>query len=134
MRQRTVSLCRRNSEACSIIAAADINRSHISLNQLPLSRRQMSLTQSEPDSDKEAIGGGAYTHIHITHTHSHASPHKFKKIYMLTFMSHTLIHLFSKPYRHTIHNPLIPLAPTPTFPPRAALVRLSSNRFVVPAA
>ncbi|XP_054089914.1 transient receptor potential cation channel trpm isoform X3 [Zeugodacus cucurbitae] len=58
MRQRTVSLCRRNSEACSIIAAADINRSHISLNQLPLSRRQMSLTQSEPDSDKEAIGGG----------------------------------------------------------------------------
>ncbi|XP_054741351.1 transient receptor potential cation channel trpm isoform X4 [Anastrepha obliqua] len=57
MRQRTVSLCRRNSEACSIIAA-DINRSRISLNQLPLSRRQMSLTQSEPDSDKEAIGGG----------------------------------------------------------------------------
>ncbi|XP_050323310.1 transient receptor potential cation channel trpm isoform X5 [Bactrocera neohumeralis] len=61
MRQRTVSLCRRNSEACSIIAAADINRSHISLNQLPLSRRQMSLTQSEPDSDKEAIGGGKAT-------------------------------------------------------------------------
>ncbi|XP_017486694.1 PREDICTED: transient receptor potential cation channel trpm-like [Rhagoletis zephyria] len=57
LRQRTVSLCRRNSEACSIIAA-DINRSRISLNQLPLSRRQMSLTQSEPDSDKEAIGGG----------------------------------------------------------------------------
>ncbi|XP_020712699.1 transient receptor potential cation channel trpm isoform X4 [Ceratitis capitata] len=64
MRQRTVSLCRRNSEACSIIAAADINRSHISLNQLPLSRRQMSITQSEPDSDKEAIGGGKTSTLH----------------------------------------------------------------------
>ena len=51
MRQRTVSLCRRNSEACSILA--DLNRSHISLNQLPMSRRQMSLTQSEPESDKD---------------------------------------------------------------------------------
>ncbi|XP_067631887.1 transient receptor potential cation channel trpm isoform X2 [Eurosta solidaginis] len=57
VRQRTVSLCRRNSEACSI-AAADINRSHISLNQLPFSRRQMSLTHSEPESDKDVIGGG----------------------------------------------------------------------------
>ncbi|XP_033235013.1 transient receptor potential cation channel trpm isoform X8 [Drosophila pseudoobscura] len=54
LRQRTVSLCRRNSETYSL-AGADINRSHISLNQLTmLSRRQMSLTQSEPDSDKDA--------------------------------------------------------------------------------
>ncbi|XP_017108308.2 transient receptor potential cation channel trpm isoform X5 [Drosophila bipectinata] len=54
MRQRTVSLCRRNSETYSL-TGADINRSHISLNQLAsLSRRQMSLTQSEPDSDKDA--------------------------------------------------------------------------------
>lgn len=53
MRQRTVSLCRRNSETYSL-TGADINRSHISLNQLTtLSRRQMSLTQSEPDSDKD---------------------------------------------------------------------------------
>lgn len=55
MRQRTVSLCRRNSETCSIIG--DISRSHISLNQLHLSRRQMSLTHSEPDSDKEGAAG-----------------------------------------------------------------------------
>lgn len=55
MRQRTVSLCRRNSETCSIVG--EISRSHISLNQLPISRRQMSLTQSEPDSDKEAQTG-----------------------------------------------------------------------------
>nr|XP_016940769.1 transient receptor potential cation channel trpm isoform X5 [Drosophila suzukii] len=54
LRQRTVSLCRRNSETYSL-TGADINRSHISLNQLAsLSRRQMSLTQSEPDSDKDA--------------------------------------------------------------------------------
>ncbi|XP_064548251.1 transient receptor potential cation channel trpm isoform X3 [Drosophila montana] len=53
LRQRTVSLCRRNSETYSL-TAADINRSHISLNQLTtLSRRQLSLTQSEPDSDKD---------------------------------------------------------------------------------
>ncbi|KAH8290660.1 hypothetical protein KR054_004810 [Drosophila jambulina] len=53
LRQRTVSLCRRNSETYSL-TGADINRSHISLNQLAsLSRRQMSLTQSEPDSDKD---------------------------------------------------------------------------------
>ncbi|XP_023173012.2 transient receptor potential cation channel trpm isoform X1 [Drosophila hydei] len=53
LRQRTVSLCRRNSETYSL-AGADINRSHISLNQLTtLSRRQMSLTHSEPDSDKD---------------------------------------------------------------------------------
>lgn len=53
MRQRTVSLCRRNSETYSL-TGADFNRSHISLNQLTtLSRRQMSLTQSEPDSDKD---------------------------------------------------------------------------------
>ncbi|XP_059225544.1 transient receptor potential cation channel trpm isoform X4 [Stomoxys calcitrans] len=51
MRQRTVSLCRRNSETCSIIG--DISRSHISLNQLHLTRRQMSLTHSEPESDKD---------------------------------------------------------------------------------
>ncbi|KAH8299899.1 hypothetical protein KR044_007350, partial [Drosophila immigrans] len=60
LRQRTVSLCRRNSETYSL-TGADINRSHISLNQLAsLSRRQMSLTQSEPDSDKDtpvASGG-----------------------------------------------------------------------------
>lgn len=55
MRQRTVSLCRRNSETCSIVG--DISRSHISLNQLHLTRRQMSLTQSEPDSDKDAQTG-----------------------------------------------------------------------------
>ncbi|XP_026835813.1 transient receptor potential cation channel trpm isoform X4 [Drosophila erecta] len=54
LRQRTVSLCRRNSETYSL-TGVDINRSHISLNQLAsLSRRQMSLTQSEPDSDKDA--------------------------------------------------------------------------------
>ncbi|XP_017078096.1 transient receptor potential cation channel trpm isoform X4 [Drosophila eugracilis] len=60
LRQRTVSLCRRNSETYSL-TGADINRSHISLNQLAsLSRRQMSLTQSEPDSDKDApIGQGS---------------------------------------------------------------------------
>uniref|UniRef100_A0A6P4EGP9 Transient receptor potential cation channel trpm isoform X5 n=1 Tax=Drosophila rhopaloa TaxID=1041015 RepID=A0A6P4EGP9_DRORH len=53
LRQRTVSLCRRNSETYSL-TGADMNRSHISLNQLAsLSRRQMSLTQSEPDSDKD---------------------------------------------------------------------------------
>ncbi|XP_046865445.1 transient receptor potential cation channel trpm isoform X1 [Drosophila willistoni] len=53
LRQRTVSLCRRNSETYSL-TGADINRSHISLNQLTsLSRRQLSLTQSEPDSDKD---------------------------------------------------------------------------------
>ncbi|XP_034479798.1 transient receptor potential cation channel trpm isoform X2 [Drosophila innubila] len=53
LRQRTVSLCRRNSETYSL-TGADINRSHISLNQLAtLSRRQLSLTQSEPDSDKD---------------------------------------------------------------------------------
>uniref|UniRef100_A0A1B0FR89 TRPM tetramerisation domain-containing protein n=1 Tax=Glossina morsitans morsitans TaxID=37546 RepID=A0A1B0FR89_GLOMM len=56
IRQRTVSLCRRNSETCSIIA--DISRSHISLNQLHLPRRQMSLTQSEPESDKEGATTG----------------------------------------------------------------------------
>ncbi|XP_030384030.1 transient receptor potential cation channel trpm isoform X2 [Scaptodrosophila lebanonensis] len=53
LRQRTVSLCRRNSETGSMSGAELINRSHISLNQLVLSRRQMSLTQSEPDSDKD---------------------------------------------------------------------------------
>ncbi|XP_020800323.1 transient receptor potential cation channel trpm isoform X2 [Drosophila serrata] len=59
LRQRTVSLCRRNSETYSL-TGADINRSHISLNQLAsLSRRQMSLTQSEPDSDKDAPAGAA---------------------------------------------------------------------------
>ncbi|XP_017838230.1 transient receptor potential cation channel trpm isoform X4 [Drosophila busckii] len=53
LRQRTVSLCRRNSETYSL-TGADINRSHISLNQLTtLSRRQLSLTHSEPDSDKD---------------------------------------------------------------------------------
>ncbi|KAL9916669.1 transient receptor potential cation channel, subfamily M isoform 21-T34 [Glossina fuscipes fuscipes] len=56
IRQRTVSLCRRNSETCSIIA--DISRSHISLNQLHLPRRQLSLTQSEPESDKEGATTG----------------------------------------------------------------------------
>ncbi|XP_046811421.1 transient receptor potential cation channel trpm isoform X12 [Lucilia cuprina] len=60
MRQRTVSLCRRNSETCSIVG--DISRSHISLNQLHLTRRQMSLTQSEPDSDKEAQTGKSVLH------------------------------------------------------------------------
>ncbi|XP_037946393.1 transient receptor potential cation channel trpm-like isoform X3 [Teleopsis dalmanni] len=60
MRQRTVSLCRRNSETCSI--TADIARSHISLNQLPLTRRQMSLTQSEPESDKEQATGKTVLH------------------------------------------------------------------------
>ncbi|XP_058976329.1 transient receptor potential cation channel trpm-like isoform X3 [Musca domestica] len=60
MRQRTVSLCRRNSETCSIIG--DISRSHISLNQLHLSRRQMSLTHSEPDSDKEGAAGKSVLH------------------------------------------------------------------------
>ncbi|XP_032590559.1 transient receptor potential cation channel trpm isoform X3 [Drosophila grimshawi] len=53
LRQRTVSLCRRNSETYSL-TGVDINRSHISLNQLAsLSRRQLSLTHSEPDSDKD---------------------------------------------------------------------------------
>ncbi|XP_034650809.1 transient receptor potential cation channel trpm isoform X7 [Drosophila subobscura] len=69
LRQRTVSLCRRNSETYSL-AGADINRSHISLNQLTmLSRRQMSLTQSEPDSDKEvpAAGGSAYPGKSVLH-------------------------------------------------------------------
>ncbi|XP_022218415.2 transient receptor potential cation channel trpm isoform X12 [Drosophila obscura] len=62
LRQRTVSLCRRNSETYSL-AGADINRSHISLNQLTmLSRRQMSLTQSEPDSDKEAPAAAGSAH------------------------------------------------------------------------
>ncbi|XP_065366782.1 transient receptor potential cation channel trpm isoform X7 [Calliphora vicina] len=60
MRQRTVSLCRRNSETCSIVG--DISRSHISLNQLHLTRRQMSLTQSEPDSDKDAQTGKSVLH------------------------------------------------------------------------
>uniref|UniRef100_A0A1A9WWH9 TRPM tetramerisation domain-containing protein n=1 Tax=Glossina brevipalpis TaxID=37001 RepID=A0A1A9WWH9_9MUSC len=61
IRQRTVSLCRRNSETCSIIA--DMSRSHISLNQLHLPRRQLSLTQSEPESDKEgATTGKAVLH------------------------------------------------------------------------
>lgn len=55
MRHRTVSLCRRNSETCSILG--DINRSHISLNQIPMSRRQLSLTHSEPDSDKDVPPG-----------------------------------------------------------------------------
>ncbi|XP_041563435.1 transient receptor potential cation channel trpm isoform X7 [Drosophila elegans] len=59
LRQRTVSLCRRNSETYSL-TGADMNRSHISLNQLAsLSRRQMSLTQSEPDSDKEPVAPGS---------------------------------------------------------------------------
>lgn len=119
MRQRTVSLCRRNSEACSIIAAADINRSHISLNQLPLSRRQMSLTQSEPDSDKEAIGGGAYTHIHITHihTHTHASSHKFINIY--SHICHAAAHLHPPVlYTHTTINVVVyfPCLPSSTNP------------------
>ncbi|XP_041632701.1 transient receptor potential cation channel trpm isoform X4 [Drosophila kikkawai] len=65
LRQRTVSLCRRNSETYSL-TGADFNRSHISLNQLAsLSRRQMSLTQSEPDSDKDmpaAAGGSSSAH------------------------------------------------------------------------
>ncbi|XP_050744142.1 transient receptor potential cation channel trpm isoform X11 [Drosophila biarmipes] len=62
LRQRTVSLCRRNSETYSL-TGADINRSHISLNQLAsLSRRQMSLTQSEPDSDKDAPAGQGSAH------------------------------------------------------------------------
>ncbi|XP_039484185.1 transient receptor potential cation channel trpm isoform X3 [Drosophila santomea] len=62
LRQRTVSLCRRNSETYSL-TGADINRSHISLNQLAsLSRRQMSLTQSEPDSDKDTPVGQGSAH------------------------------------------------------------------------
>ncbi|KAH8253012.1 hypothetical protein KR032_003176 [Drosophila birchii] len=65
LRQRTVSLCRRNSETYSL-TGADFNRSHISLNQLAsLSRRQMSLTQSEPDSDKDipaAAAGSSSAH------------------------------------------------------------------------
>ncbi|XP_037717130.1 transient receptor potential cation channel trpm isoform X12 [Drosophila subpulchrella] len=62
LRQRTVSLCRRNSETYSL-TGADINRSHISLNQLAsLSRRQMSLTQSEPDSDKDAPAAQGSAH------------------------------------------------------------------------
>ncbi|KAM7344557.1 transient receptor potential cation channel, subfamily M isoform 8-T8 [Cochliomyia hominivorax] len=60
MRQRTVSLCRRNSETCSIVG--EISRSHISLNQLHLSRRQMSLTQSEPESDKDGQAGKSLLH------------------------------------------------------------------------
>lgn len=64
MRQRTVSLCRRNSETCSILG--DLSRSHISLNQLFLSRRQMSLSHSEPDSDKE---GTAPTGIKFEMSH-----------------------------------------------------------------
>ncbi|KAL7736189.1 hypothetical protein ACLKA6_003733 [Drosophila palustris] len=69
LRQRTVSLCRRNSETYSL-TAADINRSHISLNQLAtLSRRQLSLTQSEPDSDKDTpvASSGPYTGKSVLH-------------------------------------------------------------------
>lgn len=72
MRQRTVSLCRRNSETCSIIG--DIARSHISLNQLHLSRRQMSLTQSEPDSDKEGATGPGKFYLQLV-THLEFYPH-----------------------------------------------------------
>ncbi|XP_037922702.1 transient receptor potential cation channel trpm isoform X4 [Hermetia illucens] len=54
IRNRTVSaLYRRNSESCS---NHDLNRSQLSLNALFLSRRQVSLTQSEPDSGNEQFG------------------------------------------------------------------------------
>ncbi|KAH8246597.1 hypothetical protein KR038_003788 [Drosophila bunnanda] len=67
LRQRTVSLCRRNSETYSL-TGADINRSHISLNQLAsLSRRQMSLTQSEPDSDKDIPAAAAHPGKSVLH-------------------------------------------------------------------
>lgn len=48
---RRRSMCRRNSESCSNY---DINRSQTSLNAAgAMSRRQLSLTHSEPDSGNE---------------------------------------------------------------------------------
>ncbi|KAH8348433.1 hypothetical protein KR084_007420 [Drosophila pseudotakahashii] len=74
LRQRTVSLCRRNSETYSL-TGADMNRSHISLNQLAsLSRRQMSLTQSEPDSDKDAPAAQGSGSAHPGKSVLHAKP------------------------------------------------------------
>lgn len=51
---RRRAMGRRNSECCSNY---DLNRSQTSLNAvLAMSRRQLSLTQSEPDSGNEQLG------------------------------------------------------------------------------
>ncbi|XP_055921137.1 transient receptor potential cation channel trpm isoform X4 [Eupeodes corollae] len=64
MRQRTVSLCRRNSETTPVYD--QLNRSHISLNQITMSKRQLSLTQSEPESEKEQTVGKSMLHAKPT--------------------------------------------------------------------
>lgn len=58
---RRRAMGRRNSECCSNY---DLNRSQTSLNAvLVMSRRQLSLTQSEPDSGNELLGMIKYNRI-----------------------------------------------------------------------
>lgn len=77
-RRRSVGMGRRlSSECCSNY---DLNRSQTSLNAaLAMSRRQLSLTQSEPDSGNEMTGIRITVRLstrnpnaifHITHTHT----------------------------------------------------------------